>query len=65
MRQFEDLKVVRISTFETEDEGTTLQGRRLDFSDEGSDDTNLSKEEGAVLSTSEDGDADRDDSTPT
>lgn len=63
--QFEDLKVVSISKFETEDEGTTLQGRRLDFSDEGSDDANLSKEEGAVLSTSEDGDADRDGSTPT
>ncbi|KAI2497007.1 hypothetical protein MHU86_17484 [Fragilaria crotonensis] len=63
--QFEDLKVVSISKFETDDEGTTLQGRRLDFSDEGSDDANLPKEEGAVLSTSEDGDADQDDSTPT
>ena len=62
--QFEDLKVVSISKFETEDEGTALPARRLDFSDEGSDDAPLATLEVAVMTTSERGEADRSEAMP-
>jgi hypothetical protein len=49
--QFEDLKVVRISSFETEEEGTALQARRLDFSDVEGDATGMPGERAAAVST--------------